>query len=58
MAVAERPDGTVEPLLWIYHYQAQFDHSYWYSAALRLPAGTKVEVTPREAGGIALLTRK
>jgi len=56
MAVAERPDGTREPLLWLYSYKSQFDHPYWYVAPLRLPAGTKIEVTPRGAGGIALLT--
>jgi len=57
MAVAKRPDGTVEPLLWMYNYRAQFDRAYWYSSALRLPAGTKIEVTPRGAGGVALLMR-
>jgi hypothetical protein len=57
MAVATRPDGTVEPLLWLYNYRPQFDRPYWYSAALRLPAGTRIEVTPPGAGGVALLTR-
>ena len=57
MAVATRPDGTVEPLLWMYNYRPQFDCAYWYNSALRLPAGTKIEVTPRGAGGVALLTR-
>jgi hypothetical protein len=57
MAVAERPDGTIEPLVWIYNYQPRFDHPYWYSAPLRLPAGTKVAIAPRGAGGIALLMR-
>ena len=57
MAVAKLPDGTTEPLLWIYDYKPRFDHPYWFRASLRLPAGTKIEVTPREAGGIALLTR-
>jgi hypothetical protein len=57
MAVARRPDGTTEPLLWIYHYTARFDHPYWYAAPLRLSAGTRIEVSPPEAGGIALLTR-
>ena len=57
MAVAERPDGTIEPLLWIYDYKPRFDHPYWYRAPLRLPAGTKVEIAPRGAGSIALLMR-
>jgi hypothetical protein len=58
MVVAERPDGTLEPLLWIYRYKRRFDHPYWYSAPLRFPAGARIEITPRGAGGIALLMRK
>jgi hypothetical protein len=57
MAVAELPDGTIEPLLWIYDYQPRFDHPYWYSAPLRFPAGARIEIAPRGAGGIALLMR-
>jgi len=55
MAVAKLPDGSVEPLLWMYQYQKRFDHAYWYKSTLRLPAGARVEVTPRDAGTIALL---
>jgi hypothetical protein len=58
MAVAELPDGTIEPLLWIYDYKPRFGHAYWYSAPLRFPAGAKIEIAPRGAGGIALLTRR
>jgi hypothetical protein len=58
MAVAELPDGTIEPLLWIYNYQPRFDHPYWYSAPLRFPAGARIEITPRGSGGIALLMRR
>jgi hypothetical protein len=57
MAVAELPDGTIEPLLWIYNYQPRFDHPYWYSAPLHFPAGARIEITPRGSGGIALLMR-
>jgi hypothetical protein len=58
MAIAERPDGTIEPLLWIYDYKPRFDHPYWYSAPLRFPEGARIEIAPRGAGGIALLMRK
>jgi len=58
MAVAELPDGTIEPLLWIYNYQPRFDHPYWYSTPLRFPAGARIEITPRGSGGIALLMRR
>jgi hypothetical protein len=57
MAVARRPDGTIEPLVWIYDYQPRFDHPYWYSAPLHFPAGARIEITPRGAGGITLLMR-
>ncbi|MBZ5620937.1 MAG: cytochrome c [Acidobacteriia bacterium] len=57
MAVAERPDGTIEPLVWIYDYHPRFDHPYWYNAPLRFQAGTKIEIAPRGAGSIALLMR-
>ena len=56
MAVAERPDGTREPLLWLYNYNPKFAHPYWYSANLRLPAGTKIEVTP--AGAVTLFPKR
>jgi hypothetical protein len=57
MAVARRPDGTTEPLLWLYNYRARFGHPYWYTAPLRLPAGTRIEITPPEAGAVVLLAR-
>jgi hypothetical protein len=57
MVVATRPDGSVEPLLWLYEYKPKFSHAYWYRAGLPLPAGTKIEVTPARSGVVALLTR-
>lgn len=56
MAVAERSDGTTEPLVWIYNYQAKFPRTYWYVAPLKLAAGTKIVISPAGSGGIALLT--
>jgi hypothetical protein len=56
MAVAIRPDGVTEPLLWLYRYKPQFDRAYWYATAIRLPAGTRIEVTPR--GAVTLLARR
>ncbi len=40
--VAEKPDGTVEPLLWLYNYKPQFDHAYYFKSPVSLPAGTKI----------------
>ena len=56
MVVAERPDGSVEPLLWLYNYKQRFAHPYWYSARVSLPAGAKVEIRPEGAGAVELLT--
>ncbi|SPE30872.1 conserved exported hypothetical protein [Candidatus Sulfopaludibacter sp. SbA6] len=58
MVTAERPDGSIEPLLWLYDYKPRFARSYWYSAALKLPTGTKIQVTPADAGSIALLVKR
>ena len=55
--VAERPDGTVEPLLWLYHYKPQFDHPYLLLRPLTLPAGSKIVCQPPDAGTVSLLTR-
>jgi hypothetical protein len=57
MAIARRPDGTTEPLLWLYNYRARFDRPYWYAVPRRLPAGTRIEIAPSEAGAIVLLAR-
>lgn len=56
--VAVRPDGTVEPLLWIYRYNPQFNRTYYYSAPLKLPAGTRVEMSPPGAATLDLFTKK
>jgi hypothetical protein len=41
--VAERPDGAIEPLIWLYNYKPQFDRTYYFRKPLSLPAGTKIE---------------
>ena len=57
IVTATRPDGSIEPLLWLYNYSPKFPHIYWYKSELRLPAATKIEVTPRGAATLALVTR-
>jgi len=51
--IAIRPDGTVEPLLWIYKYDPKFKRTYYYRSPLALPAGTRVEMSPPGAGSVA-----
>jgi hypothetical protein len=58
MVTAERPDGSIEPLLWLYQHNPRFTHAYWYSDALRFPPGTRIEVTPPDAGTVSLLLKK
>jgi hypothetical protein len=53
--VARRPDGSFEPLLWLYQYKPQYTHTYTYRSALHLPAGTRIEVSPADAGTISLV---
>jgi hypothetical protein len=40
------PDGTVQPLIWLYEYRNGYQHPFWYRQALRLPAGTVVHGIP------------
>jgi hypothetical protein len=52
--LAARPDGTVEPLLWIYQYNPKYTRTYYYAAPVNLPAGTMIEMSPAGAGTVAL----
>jgi hypothetical protein len=40
--VAERPDGSVEPLIWFYRYDPKFARTYYFRKPLKLPAGTRI----------------
>jgi hypothetical protein len=57
LIVAMLPDGTVEPLLWIYQYKPDFKRTYYYRTPIDLPAGTRVEMSPADAGAVALFTK-
>ena len=52
--IAVRPDGTIEPLVWIYQYNPKFARTYYYTIPLSLPAGTRIEMSPPEAGSLTL----
>jgi hypothetical protein len=54
--VAERPDGTVEPLIWIYQYNPKFTQTYYFRNPLTFPAGTKILTSSTTAGTVSLLT--
>jgi hypothetical protein len=40
-----RPDGVVEPLLWLKNYRADWPSSYVFKQPVALPAGTRLAVT-------------
>jgi hypothetical protein len=42
---AFRPDGTVEPMLWLNNYRAEWPTSYILNEAVALPAGTRLVMT-------------
>jgi len=55
MVTAIRPDGSIEPLLWLYNYNPRFPHAFWYRQSLYLEAASRIEVTPPGAATFALL---
>jgi len=52
--IAARPDGTIQPLLWIYKYNPDFARTYYYAAPFNLPPGTEIEMSPPDSGTFAL----
>lgn len=54
---AELPDGTVEPLLWLENYRAEFSHTFLLRTPLTLPAGTAIHGVADDAA-IVLLPAK
>jgi hypothetical protein len=56
--IAIRPDSSVEPLLWIYQYKPEYHRTYYYTAPISLPAGTKIEMSPAAAGTVGLFIKQ
>jgi hypothetical protein len=52
--VAERPDGTVEPLLWLYGYSEKYRHAFLLRKPLALPAGTIIRGVKPQASLLLL----
>ena len=53
--IAARPDGTFEPLLWIYQYNPAFQRTYYFKKPQNLPAGTEIVTSPPDAAKVALV---
>jgi hypothetical protein len=47
--VAARPDGSVEPMLWLYQYEDRYRHPFMFRKRLEIPAGTVIRGVPRSA---------
>lgn len=47
--IADGPEGSVEPLLWVYNYKSEFDRTYYLRTPLTLPVGAKIETFPPAA---------
>lgn len=52
---AVRPDGVIQPLLWVANFNPGYDQPYYFATPLRLPAGSRIEVSPPRAPAIVLL---
>jgi hypothetical protein len=54
--IAQRPDGSVEPLIWIENFNPHYKGAYYFRNTLSLPAGTRIEMSP-PAGSAALMVK-
>lgn len=52
--LAFRPDGSVEPLLWIRGFTPRFARQFTLSHPLHLPRGTRIRTVPASAGTFEL----
>jgi len=52
--IAERPNGGIEPLIWLYSYTSRFRRTYYFKAPLSFGAGTKIRMHPA-VGSVSLL---
>ena len=57
-AVVQKPDGSIQPLIWIYDYKPKYDRAYYFEKPVTLPAGSKIDVYPANSGTLALLLKK
>jgi hypothetical protein len=52
--IATKPDGSIEPLLWLHGYDSKWNRTFLYREPVVLPAGTVIAVEP--PARIALIT--
>jgi hypothetical protein len=56
--VAIRPDGGVEPLVWLYEYREAYRRTFLFQDPLDLPAGTVIHGVPPEAKMVLIPGKK
>jgi hypothetical protein len=54
--IARLPDGRILPMIWVERFNAGYSGPYYFRNPVRLPAGSKVEVTPSTAGATLLIS--
>jgi hypothetical protein len=47
--VAVLPDGSIEPLVWLYEYSDRYKHPFLFRTPVRLPAGSVIHGVPDQA---------
>jgi hypothetical protein len=52
--VAVRPDGSIEPLLWLYEYEDAYKHPFLFRKPVNLATGTVIHGVPRDAAILLL----
>jgi hypothetical protein len=52
--IAELPDGSIEPLLWLSQYKPKFGHPFLLRTPIQLPKGTVIRGVPKDASVILL----
>jgi hypothetical protein len=55
--VADRPDGAIEPLIWLYNYKPEYARTYYFREPLSFPAGTKIETYPPTSATFVFLSK-
>jgi len=53
--IAEKPDGSIVPLIWIQQFNSKYQGVYYFRDALNFPAGTKLETLPANGGATLLV---
>ena len=56
--IAQLPDGSLEPLLWLSHYKTKYGHAFLLRTPLQLPAGTVIRGVPKDSPSLCCRLRR